>query len=330
MATNNPIKNVDTNSPNIIVFPELPMPYPTVDALVGEMRTFGEHFVKNVNNADMYYAVGILPHKTYLISGPPGTSKTFAVNAINNTINNGFYEKSTNIDDVREQFGDPTNFKLFMVTYDIGRYGTAYINMGSRTVQTFFDKAAQYSAYAPTLIVLDEADALLTSRTLQTQSHSEDRKTLETIMKNLQDVHNTPNMYVVMMTNLPRYVDTAIKRAGRVDKVYKTALPNTQERLSLVEHIIGYKHNKAGYKMFKRMNYEKISAETVGFSHADIDSVINSAIYNKVFSLITNNNTDMANLPSVYMRDFLAAIKEHKKSLGDRGNEHATRKIGYL
>jgi len=98
------------------------------------------------------------------------------------------------------------------------------------------------------LVSVDEADSLFISRKGKVQSHSEDRKVLDTLMKNIQTAHDTENVYVTLMTNLSEDMDDASLRAGRIDRRIKLQLPNKEERGLAYEHAINQANDRANYK----------------------------------------------------------------------------------
>lgn len=162
--------------------PTLPRMYPLKEDVVGKAREFVENFQENIKGKNIYKTLGISPEKTYLINGPPGIGKTMGINALNNSMNSHLIKKIEEILLTKGYEGEDirlSEFNLLLFEYDIGKYGTAYINMGSRKIQDFFDTAFTYAGLGKNVLIsLDEADSLFISRKSKVQSHSEDRKVL--------------------------------------------------------------------------------------------------------------------------------------------------------
>jgi SpoVK/Ycf46/Vps4 family AAA+-type ATPase len=257
---------------------------PRIEDVVGTSRKFIDDFILSKENEEVFYSMGVQPDKTFLLAGKPGTGKTMAIKAINNSLNKELFEMVENFR-TREknsvEFNPEENPKsgLVVLPWDIGKYGTAYINEGSRNIENFFERA--YSVAEVTggvLISLDEADAVLNSRTQSYSNHNEDRKVLETFMKHLQISHDTPGIYVVLMSNLPELCDEASLRAGRIDKRYKFELPSLEERICAYKKIIEKKNELAGYSVIRKYFPEKLGELSAGFSYADITQSVERTI----------------------------------------------------
>ena len=290
--------------------------FPKVENLVGEARKFSEDFISNVSNFRTYQYFGVQPDKVYLLEGEPGTGKTMAVNAIKNTMNKDLYEytMALNKDDRPTDQEMRRQCKGLFFEYSIGEHGTAYINMGSRRVQGFFETAYLASLKVPTVIVMDEVDALLSSRTSNIQSTSEDRKMLETIMKNMQKLHDTPNMYAILMTNTSDQCDVASLRAGRVDKRIVFNKPNYEERVHAYRSMIRQAKEKVDFDIFGRLNFSRLGERSEGFNYADIDYSIQDSIKSKIKNIITSKSNKIITVERITMGDLEKSVLEHKKS----------------
>ncbi|MFW5903044.1 MAG: hypothetical protein ACOCTT_04100, partial [archaeon] len=81
--------------------------------------------VPGTNN--FFLSNGILAHNT---------GKTYSISALNNTANRGVMFKRAKGEE--PEIGE---YNLITFPYDIGKYGTAYVNRGSRKIESFFDQA---------------------------------------------------------------------------------------------------------------------------------------------------------------------------------------------
>ena len=222
-----------------------------------------------MNSESIYKKMAVNPDKTFLLTGKPGTGKTIGVEALINEANTEKYKEWLETGKISPG--------LYGMPYDIGKYGTAYINMGSKIAQSFFDTCFSIADKSKVLIIFDEAEVLFGARR-GNYSHKEDSKLLDTIMKNMQKLHDMNNMYAVLMSNYPDAFDTASIRAGRIDKKYEFLLPNRAERDFAYEHTIQKINKKAGYKVVRGYNTYELSKLSKEYSYADIVETVNSAV----------------------------------------------------
>lgn len=270
--------------------------------IVGKAGEFVDDFILSMNSESLYRKMAVSPDKTFLITGKPGTGKTIGVRALLNEANKEPYNICIS--------GGNSPMKLIGMSYDIGKYGTAYINEGSKVVQSFFDTCYRLAYRQKVLITFDEAEVLFGSRGGST-SHKEDDKVLDTIMKNMQIVHDTPNMYAVMMSNFPDAFDEASIRAGRIDKRYEFELPNELERKLAYDHTIEKLNGKAGYQVVRCYDAIDLSKMSEGYSYADIIESVNSAVRKRVKQI--SKTKKIGTLPNGYIS---------QKRLEDAVNEH--------
>jgi len=300
--------------------------YPTLVDLVGTSNDFAKDIIQGICHSNIYERFNVLPNKSYILNGAPGTGKTFSVKAINNTLNGNIDDKLKLLGLPKSKINDTDLYNVAVISYDIGSYGTAYINRGSRIIQQFFDYIYNLSYGLPVIVKLDEADALLLSRNLDI--HGEDRKNLETLMKNLQIAHDIPNVYIVMMTNRLIDMDQATYRAGRVDKSYTFNLPDLNERRILFDKIITKYNTRAEYEVIRQYDTEQLAKLTDNFSHADISSVIEKSLRQKIKSIIQEiEQKHVDRMGYITQKGLENSIEEHKKEFLNKYN--SKQKLGF-
>jgi transitional endoplasmic reticulum ATPase len=291
---------------NIPKFSPLPITRkPRRGDIIGQARDFVDDFILSINSEVIYNKMGIQPDKTFLISGPPGNGKTMGIEALVNEMNSDFYDVVMS--------GGTSVPNLVAMKYDIGKYGTAYINMGSKIVQQFFDECYRMAKGYKTLIIFDEAENIFGNRQ-SNSNHKEDSKLLDTIMKNIQTVHDTNNMYAVMMSNFPEAFDEASIRAGRVDKRYEFIMPKLDERKLGYEHAIHKINKRADYQVVRSYNSDALAELTDGYSYADIVESVNSAVKKRAVEISKSRTPGI--VPAGYISQ-----KRLEESIKDHGNK---------
>lgn len=322
-----------------------PKPRPKREDVIGTGEKFLEDILASIESAPIFDSMGVSPNTSYLLAGHHGTGKSFCIEALNNTLNTvaskidfwKLYDKMLTKNEEKPEKDRLDNktvsricndlyldqIEAHMFEYRISDYGTAYINMGSRILQKFFNLGKNYAKNGRTVIlVFDEADQIMGMR--GKGGHGEDDKLISTLMKNLQDVQDNPNLFTVFLTNFPKAMDSASIRAGRIDKRYNFELPTQEEREQLVKSIIRQRNDAAGYMVVRKYDTKEVATKCEGFSNADIDQVIKEALRKRAREISRERSDNI--IPAGYVTQvrLLDAIEKHRKKFKLKRNS-----IGY-
>ena len=158
-----------------------------------------------LNDAERAKELGITIPNGILLYGPPGCGKTF------------FAEKCA--EEMQCHF-------MYVKCSDVA---SPYIHGGQEKIARLFEEAREKS---PTLLFLDEVDALLRTRTKQ-QNASESGE----INEFLCQINNCgeSGVFVIAATNMPEEIDEAALRAGRLEQKYYIGVPDVQTIEKLLE-----------------------------------------------------------------------------------------------
>ena len=184
-----------------------------------------------------------VPHGI-LLSGPAGVGKTMIAKGISNAADVPFI--SMNGSDFVE----------------------IYVGNGARRVRQLFKIAREN---APCIIFIDEFDAIGGKRDSYATT-SEDTKTINALLKEMDGFTKLENVFVIAATNLPEKLDPSIKRSGRFDREIKVNPPKDYQIRMLMFQ--SYLKNKP---LAEDVNIELLSKQVVGFTGADIAAVCNEA-----------------------------------------------------
>lgn len=169
---------------------------------------FNDHVVDIVQNRSHYTALGIGNPGAIVLEGPPGCGKTVAV----------------------ERLIAHLGWPHFAV--DASSVASPYIHETSRKVGQLFEAAI---AAAPSLVVIDEMDALLSERDAGGGQHR-----VEEIAEFLRAIPEAikAGVLIVGMTNRVDMIDPAILRRGRFDHVVKVDHADQTEMLDLLRALL--------------------------------------------------------------------------------------------
>jgi transitional endoplasmic reticulum ATPase len=190
---------------------------------------------------DVYEKFKARNPKGILLYGPPGTGKTLLAKAVAN-------ESEANFISIKGP-----------------EFLSKWVGESEKAVRETFRKARQAS---PSVIFLDELDAVVPSRGLGADSHVTER-VVSQILTELDGLEELNNVVVIAATNRPDIIDPALLRPGRFDKMIKVPPPDEKGRESI------FKIHLKDKPIHKDVSIRTIAKETEGFTGADISARVN-------------------------------------------------------
>jgi len=225
----------------------------------------------------LFEKVGIMPPKGVLLYGPPGTGKTLLAKAVAHSTDATFIE---------------------VVGSELVQ---KFIGEGAKLVKDIFALAR---AKAPTIIFIDEIDALAATRMdTGTSGEREVNRTFMQLLAEIDGFKGLDNVKVIGATNRIDILDAAIIRPGRLDRLIEVDLPDETGRLEI-------------FKVHTtKMNLQKVKLKELAqlvdnFSGAEIRAVCTEAGY---FAIREDREY-------VTQKDFEQAIE--KVRFEDEDNDH--------
>ena len=193
-----------------------------------------------LNDAERAKELGITIPNGILLYGPPGCGKTF------------FAEKCA--EEMQCHF-------MYVKCSDVA---SPYIHGGQEKIARLFEEAREKS---PTLLFLDEVDALLRTRTKQ-QNASESGE----INEFLCQINNCgeSGVFVIAATNMPEEIDEAALRAGRLERKYYIGVPDVQT----IEKLLEIQLRK---RKMDSINIKDIATRLYGRVAADVKLIVDVA-----------------------------------------------------
>lgn len=205
-----------------------------------------QEIVAFLKNPGKYTEIGAKIPKGALLVGPPGTGKTLLAKAVAGEADVPFFSMSGS--DFVEMF----------------------VGVGASRVRDLF---AQAKAKAPSIIFIDEIDAIGRARgkNVMTGGNDERESTLNQLLTEMDGFGTNSGVIILAATNRADVLDAALLRAGRFDRQIHVELPDLQERKEI------FQVHLRPLKLDDTVDIDFLSKQTPGFSGADIANVCNEA-----------------------------------------------------
>ncbi|EAN33949.1 26S proteasome regulatory subunit 7-like protein [Theileria parva strain Muguga] len=194
---------------------------------------------------ERFVQLGIDPPNGVLLYGPPGTGKTLTARAVANRTDACF---------------------ICVIGSELVQ---KYVGEGARLVRELFQMARSKKAC---ILFIDEVDAIGGSRGEDASNgdHEVQRTMLE-IVNQLDGFDARGNIKVLMATNRPDTLDSALLRPGRIDRRIEFGLPDLEGR----KHI--FKIHSRTMSVDKNIRYELLARLCPNSTGADLRSVCTEA-----------------------------------------------------
>ncbi|HIQ47233.1 MAG TPA: ATP-dependent metallopeptidase FtsH/Yme1/Tma family protein [Sulfurovum sp.] len=229
---------------------------------------------------ERYMELGAKIPKGLLLVGPPGTGKTLLAKAVAGEASVPFFSVS----------------------------GSGFIEMfvgvGASRVRDLF---AQAKKEAPSIIFIDEIDAIGKSRASggQMGGNDEREQTLNQLLAEMDGFGTDTPVIVLAATNRPETLDAALLRAGRFDRQVLVDKPDYDGRLAILKV-----HSK-GVKLAKNVDLKTVAKQTAGLAGADLANIINEAAL--LAGRFNKKEIEQSDLLESIERSFVGLEKKNRK-----------------
>ncbi len=197
-----------------------------------------------LSHPERYARAGAVGPRGVLLVGPPGTGKTLMARA------------------VAGEAGVP------FLALTGSSFVELFVGVGASRVRDLFADARKR---APSIIFIDEIDAIGQRRGGSIVSNDEREQTLNQLLAEMDGFDPTTGVVVIAATNRPEVLDPALLRPGRFDREVEIPLPNQAERTAILAVHAKDKH------LGGDVDFGAVARATPGFSGADLANLINEA-----------------------------------------------------
>lgn len=220
----------------------------TFDDVAGidEARADLMEIVDFLQNPDRYRRLGGRIPKGVLLVGAPGTGKTLLAKAL------------------------AGEAKVAFLSLSGSDFVEMFVGVGAARVRDLF---VQAQAQAPSIIFIDELDALGKARSAGATigGHEEREQTLNQLLAEMDGFDTNRGVIIMAATNRPEVLDPALLRPGRFDRHVAIDRPDLNGRRQILEvHV-------RNVKLAASVDLAAVAARTPGFAGADLANLVNEA-----------------------------------------------------
>jgi transitional endoplasmic reticulum ATPase len=193
-----------------------------------------------ITDPERFARVGIEPPRGLILSGPPGTGKTFVVRAVAHESGAAFFPvKGAELLD-------------------------KFVGESERGVREVFARAR---AAAPSILFFDELDALAPVRGRSTTSVTD--SVVAALLTEMDGVSSRGDVVVIGATNRIDLIDPALLRAGRLETHIELGLPDREARRAMLAI--------TDVRFARGVDLDALADSTEGMSFADIAGLLREA-----------------------------------------------------
>jgi transitional endoplasmic reticulum ATPase len=214
-----------------------------VGDMVSTKQALTEAVLWPLQHPDTFARLGVDPPRGVLLYGPPGVGKTFVVRAL------------------------ASSGRLSVHAVKGAELMDKWVGSSEKAVRELFRRARDS---APSLIFLDEIDALAPRRGQSFDSGVTDR-VVAALLTELDGIEPLRDVVVLGATNRPELIDPALLRPGRLERLVFVEPPDAEARFEIL------KTASKSVPLSKEVDLKDLAAELDGYSAADCVALLREA-----------------------------------------------------
>jgi transitional endoplasmic reticulum ATPase len=233
---------------------ELKVSYDDIGGLADEIRRIREIIELPIKHPEIFQRLGLDFPRGVLLYGPSGTGKTLLARAI-------AFETDA-----------------YFITISGPEIMSKFYGQTSKNLRDFFEEAKKN---APSIIVIDELDAIASRK--ESSSDVENR-TVSQLLSLLDGVEDRGRVIVIGLTNKLELLEPALLSPGRFDKIIEFHLPDEKGREEI------FRIHTKRIPITNNISFKELASRTQNFTGADIYAVCKDASFSALRRQLTQND----------------------------------------
>jgi transitional endoplasmic reticulum ATPase len=196
---------------------------------------------------EAFKKMGVNAPRGVLLYGPPGCGKTLLARAV------------------------ATESEANFISVKGPEVLSKWVGESEKAIREIFRKAKSAS---PCIIFIDEIDSIASHRSGGDFDSGVSRRVLSQLLVELDGLENTADIVFIGATNVPKQLDLALMRPGRLDRLLLVPAPDEVDKLKI------YKLFTSKMYISKNIDFDALVRMATNFSGADIESHCREAAFN--------------------------------------------------
>lgn len=255
--------------------------YEDIGGLKRELESIREMIELPLKYPEIFEQLGIDAPKGVLMHGPPGCGKTLIARAV----------------------AHETDARFFVLS------GPEIMHKYYGESEAHLRKVFEEAGKAPSIIFLDEIDAIAPKRTTLGSEKQLERRVVSQLLTLMDGLASRGQIVVIGATNVPDILDPALRRPGRFDREIVIGVPDRPGRREILEV-----HTR-GMPLADDVDLERLAQITYGFVGADLQSLAREAAMARLRRIFAELDFELDYIPEETLEGLFVEMEDFEQAL---------------